>query len=194
VRVPKRLWIPGAVLVVVALVVGGLLWQRGRGDTSLEWAAARTPQGTERISWTDWSAVRAREHAHLSDRSSAHDVRRFLTAGFDDDLTSTSALVTSAPVLQQRFGFSPASLDWELFAQSYQGAVVMMHVPSSVDLDAVANHLTELGYHAPPDPTGVWNGGVDLVTQISANLTPELANWRATRTDPSGSSDIANAE
>jgi hypothetical protein len=175
VRVPKRLWIPGAVLVVVALVVGGLLWQRSRGDTSLEWAAAHAPQGTERISWTDWSAVREREHAHLSDRSSARDVRRFLTAGFDDDLTSTSALVTSAPVLQQRFGFSPASLDWELFAQSYQGAVVMMHVPSSVDLDEVADHLTELGYHAPTDPTGVWNGGVDLVTQISTNLTPELA-------------------
>jgi hypothetical protein len=172
--VPKRLWIAGALLVIVALVVGGLLWWRDRGGTSFEWATGRAPQGTERMSWTDWAAVRAHEHAALSERSSAHDVRRFLGTAFDDDLTSTSALVTSAPVMQSRFGFSPASLDWELFAQSYQGAVVMMHVPSSVDLGDVAAHLTQLGYHAPQDATGVWDGGPDLVAQISPGLSPEL--------------------
>jgi hypothetical protein len=102
------------------------------------------------------------------------DVRRFLTRAFDDDLSSTSALVTSTPVLQQRYGFSPASADWELFSQSGQGAVVMLHVPSS-DLHDVADRLTELGYTEPGDPTGVWQGGQNLLAEISASLTPELA-------------------
>lgn len=172
---PKRLWIPVAALVVVALVVGGLLWFRDRSSTSFEWAVGHAPAGTQRVSWTDWAAVRDREHADLSDRSSVPDLRRFLNRAYNDDLSSTSALVTSAPVLQQRFGFSPASLDWELFSQSYQGAVVTMHVPDSVDLGTVADHLTELGYAAPTDPTGVWSGGTDLIAGISSDLTPELA-------------------
>jgi hypothetical protein len=132
------------------------------------------PAGTQRESWTDWAAVRAHEHATLSDRSSAGELRRFLDAAYDDDLSSASALVTSAPALQERFGFSPASIDWELFSQSAQGAVVMMHVPSSVDLDDVADHLSELGYHAPSDDDGVWDGGPDRVASISPSLSAEL--------------------
>ena len=87
------------------------------------------------------------------------------TAAYDDDLSSTSALVSSAPVLQERFGFSPASADWELFSQSDQGAVVMLHLPSTVDLDDVADHLRELGYREPSDADGVWQGGEDLVAR-----------------------------
>ena len=68
-------------------------------------------------------------------------------------------------MLQQRFGFSPASADWELFSQSDQGAVVMLHLPSSVDLDDVADHLRELGYQEPDDDGGVWQGGEDLVAR-----------------------------
>lgn len=102
------------------------------------------------------------------------DVRHFLTRAFDDDLSSTSALVTSTPVLQQRYGFSPASVDWELFSQSVQGAVVMLHLPSA-DLGGVADHLKQLGYTQPSDPTGVWEGGASLLAGISASLTPELS-------------------
>lgn len=172
---PRRRWIAGAAfLVAVALVVGGVLWWRGGDRTSFAWAAERTPAGTQRLSWTDWAAVRAHEGAALSARSPVPDVRHFLSRAFDDDLSSTSALVTSTPVLQQRYGFSPASADWELFSQSDQGAVVMLHLPSS-DLGDVADRLKELGYTEPSDSTGVWGGGQDLLARISASLTPELA-------------------
>jgi hypothetical protein len=174
--VPRRRWIAGAALLVVAVLVGGgALWWRGGDGTSFAWAVEHTPAGTQRLSWTDWAAVRAHEGADLSVRSSVPDVRHFLSRAFDDDLSSTSALVTSTPVLQQRYGFSPASVDWELFSQGDQGAVVMLHLPSS-DLAAVADHLTELGYTRPSDPTGVWEGGQDLLAEISPSLTPELAN------------------
>jgi hypothetical protein len=173
--VPRRRWIVGAAsLVVVALVVGGVLWWRGGDRTSFAWAVDHAPAGTQRLSWTDWAAVRAHEGAHLSSASSVPDVRHFLTQAFDDDLSSTSALVTSTPVLQQRYGFSPADADWELFSQSDQGAVVMLHLPSS-DLGDVADHLKELGYTEPSDPSGVWGGGPNLLAQISPALTPELA-------------------
>jgi hypothetical protein len=144
---------------------------------------SHAPSGTQRASWTDWAAVRSHEKADLTTRSSTADLRHFLAAAFDDDLSSTSALVGSAPVLQQRFGFSPANADWELFSQSDQGAVVMVHLPGSA-LTAVTDHLRALGYRAPSDPTGVWDGGPDLVARISPDLTPELS-YVAVDTDDS---------
>jgi len=156
------------------LVVGGFLWWRGGDGTSYSWAVGHAPAGTQRASWTDWAAVRAHEGADLSAESSSEDLARFLRRTFDDDLSSTSALVGSASVLQQRFGFSPATVDWELFSQSDQGAVVMLRLPSS-DLDAVADHLRALGYQQPAQADGVWSGGPDLVSRISPDLTPELS-------------------
>ena len=171
---PRRLWIVTGVVVALVAASGGYLWWRGGDRTSFSWAAGHAPAGARRLSWTDWAAVRAHEGVRLSERSSAAQLQRFLDAAYDDDLSSTSALVTSAGVLQQRFGFSPASADWELFSQSDQGAVVMVHLPSSVDLDDVADHLRELGYDEPSADDGVWNGGEDLVASISASLTGEL--------------------
>ncbi|WP_151084239.1 hypothetical protein [Nocardioides cynanchi] len=171
---PRRLWLAGAVVAVLALVVGGVVWLRRGEQSSFAWAVAHAPAGTQRASWTDWAAVRRHEGAGLSSRSSAADLHHFLSRSFDDDLSSTSALVQSAPTLQQRFGFSPADADWELFSQSDQGAVVMVHLPAAV-LDAVPGRLRALGYQEPSDPGGVWSGGSDLVARISPDLTPELS-------------------
>jgi hypothetical protein len=172
--VPRRLWVAGAAVAVVALVAGGVVWWRGGDETSFAWAVGHAPAGTQRASWTDWAAVRRQEDADLSVRSPVADLRHFLDQSFDDDLSSTSALVQSAPTLQERFGFSPANADWELFSQSDQGAVIMLHLPSA-DLDGVAGHLEELGYRAPADAGGVWEGGSDLLAEISPELTPELS-------------------
>jgi hypothetical protein len=176
-RVPKRLIVSVvATLGVIGLVAAVAVWRLGGHDqTSFAWAVGHAPEGTQRVSWTDWAQVRAEEHATLSARSPASDVRKFLDKAYDDDLTSTSALVDSAPVLQEKFGLSPASIDWELFDQSYQGAVVMMHVPDAVDFGDLADHLESLGFTRPDDPTGVWGGGSDVLASISPNLTPELS-------------------
>lgn len=173
---PRRLWIVLGTLV--ALVAGtaiavGYPWSRD-DRTAFAWAVGHAPAGAQRLSWTDWSAIREHEGARLSPRSSPHELRHLLDAAYDDDLDSTSALVTSAPVLQQRFGFSPASADWELYSQSDRGAVVMLHLPGSVDLDDVAGHLRELGYREPDAEDGTWRGGEDLVASISPSLSGEL--------------------
>jgi hypothetical protein len=103
------------------------------------------------------------------------EVRDFLDDGFSADLTSTSALVQSAPVLQQSFGFSPASATWELFSQSKQGAVVTVRMPDDTDFGDLGDRLEELGFPRPEDDDGVWAGGPDLLSRISPDLTPELA-------------------
>lgn len=171
---PRRLWIVVSAVVAVVAVSGGYLWWHRGDQSSFAWAVAQVPAGAQRVSWTDWAAIRAHEDVRLSTRSSAGELRRFLDAAYDDDLSSTSALVTSAPVLQQRFGFSPASAGWELFSQSSQGAVVMVHVDDEVDLDDVADHLRELGYQAPSADDGVWQGGENVVASVSASLSGEL--------------------
>jgi hypothetical protein len=180
--VPRRLWIVVAVVVALVVVTGGYLWWRHDDQTSFSWAVDHAPAGAQRLSWTDWAAVRDHEDVHLSAQSTTAELHRFLDAAYDDDLSSTSALVTSAPVLQQRFGFSPATADWELFSQSDQGAVEMLHVPS-VDLDDVADHLRELGYGEPSDDDGVWQGGPDLLATISPSLTGELQYVALDRAD-----------
>lgn len=166
-------------VLVVALVLAaaglGHRWWEDAHRTDFARAVASAPEGTERISWTDWAGVRRELGADLDARSTPAQVRRFLDRGFDADLTSTSALVQSAPTLQTSFGFSPASAEWELFSQSKAGAVVTLRLPDGTDFGAIGDRLEELGYPRPSNDDGVWAGGPDLVSEIAADLTPELA-------------------
>lgn len=176
----RRLTVAVLVVLAVALVAAAALvavrWWRDRDRTALEQATSYAPADAQRLSWTDWAAVRDALGADLDGSSSAREVQSFLDDGFDRDLTSTSALVQSAPVLQERFGFSPATAQWELFSQSEQGAVVIVRMPDDTDLGDVADELEHSGFTPPgSDPTGggVWDGG-NVLPQIGANLTPEL--------------------
>lgn len=169
----KRLIAVAAAVVVVGLVAAGLLWWRSGPSTDLERAVAMAPPDAERLSWTDWAGVRRELGANLSQDSGTPALQRFLDRGYDRDLTSSSALLQSTPVLQARFGFSPASIDWELFSQSGEGAVVMLHVSDSTDFTDLESRLADLGYTRPGDETGVWRG-LDVLSSAGSDLTPEL--------------------
>jgi hypothetical protein len=158
---------------VLVLVVGVGRWWVGGSDFADAVSAA--PAGTERISWTDWDGVRRELGSDLDDRSSAGAVEDFLDEAFDGDLTSRSALVQSAPVLQSDFGFSPASVSWEMFSQGPAGAAITLGMPRGTDFGEIADDLESLGYVRPDSATGVWAGGPDLLPSIGADLTPELA-------------------
>jgi hypothetical protein len=171
----------GAALVVVLLAVAavaGVRWWQDRHRTDLERALAYAPSGTARYSWTDWAGVRRELGADLDDRSSAEDVEQFLSDGFDADLTSGSAMVESATVLQQAFGFSPADVDWEVLAQSDTGSVLITGLPDGLDVDELADGFEALGYERPDDDDGVWNGGEELVARIAesngSTLSPQF--------------------
>jgi hypothetical protein len=165
------------VLIVAAAAVGWRWWQ-DRHRTDLERAVAYAPSDTARFSWTDWAAVRSELDVDLDARSSAKDVEAFLSDGFDADLTSGSAMVDSATVLQQAFGFSPADVSWELLAQSTSGSVLVVGLPDGIDADELGDGFEGLGYERPDDETGVWDGGEQLVARIAerngASLSPQF--------------------
>lgn len=162
-----------AVLVALALVVVGVLGWRAWQQNDFQRAVSLAPADAQRLTWTDWAGVRTTLDADLDAGSSPQQVTRFLDDAFTADLSPMSALIGSAETLHERFGFSPATLEWELFSQSDQGAVVIMQLPADADMAQVTDRFEELGYQRPEADDGVWEGGVDLLPSIGT-LTPEL--------------------
>lgn len=163
----------GVLALVAVGLVGWRLW-RESDRTPFEQAVRLVPTDAQRLSWTDWAAVRRDVDAG----DATDDVEGFLSDAFDADLSSTSALVDSASVLQSDYGWSPASISWELFSQSPGGSVDVVGFPDGTDLDTVADSLASLGYLAPDDEDGVWLGGEELLARITLDsglsLTPTL--------------------
>jgi hypothetical protein len=169
----RRLALGLAALVVLA-VVGGLLWWWDGDRTRLESAVDLAPASAERLSWTDWNAVRREVGADLGASPDGESVAAFLDEAFADDLTSTSALVASSRTMQDELGFSPGTLDWELFAQGPDGAVDILGLDDQQDVDELAGTLAALGYTEPDEEDGVWRGGADVLARVGPGLTPEL--------------------
>lgn len=169
-RVPL---VAATVLLLATVVVAGVVAWRGSGGTAYQAAVSAMPASTLRASYTDWSDVR--RLADAGDLSSERQAEDFLTRAYDRDLTSASVLVDAAPAMSRHFGLSPFDADWEMVGQGREGAVALLKVPSSVDLDAFEQRLATLGYDEPPGGPGsgeVWSGGPDLVAQIDSALTP----------------------
>ena len=164
-----------AVVVVLVVAVAGLVaWRALTPATPLQEAMELAPADATRFSWTDWDGVRRELDAGVGADSSAEEVDAFLAEAFAADLSSTSALGTSAGVMQEELGFSPATVSWELLAQSGAGAVEVLKVDDDVDLDAVADRLADLGWTEPDEEDGVWVGGPDVLAGVGSTLTPEL--------------------
>lgn len=173
----KRLIVAGAVVLVVLILAGaaiaGVRWWREAHRTELERAMAMAPDDAQRLSWTDWAGVRDELGVRLPGAPTTSEVAELVDQGFAADLTSTSALVESAPVMQVQLGFSPATIDWELFTQSEAAAAITMGLPESADFEELADRLGRLGYAEPSSETGVWKASPDLLGRIGP-LTPEL--------------------
>lgn len=169
-------WVVIGVVVLLLAVAGVVTWRLTKDDPSrFASAAALAPESSERFSWTDWAAVREELGADLSADSSSDDLADFLLEAFDRDLSATTALAESTPTLQSTFGFSPANIDWELFAQGKDGAVVILGMPDDYDFDGLRSRLEEIGFTKPDKSDGVWLGGVDLLETFDGPVTPELA-------------------
>jgi len=171
--------VAGAALVLVLLAaaaVVGVRWWQDRHRTDLERAVAYAPTGTVRFSWTDWSAVRSELRSEVDEDSSPEEVESFLSDGYDADLTSGSAMVESASLLQEKYGFSPADVAWELLGQSPTGSVMILGLPDDFDTDELGDTFASLGYDQPDDDTGVWSGGEELLARIGADgtLSPQF--------------------
>lgn len=161
--------------VAVLLIGAGFVAVRllgGPGSTLGE-AVAMAPTDAQRLTFTDWAAVRE----EVGTAATEGDLAELLDAGFDADLTSASGLVDSAPLLSAEFGWSPATVDWELLAQSGEGAVEIVAL-GEVPEETVTERLEALGYARPDAADGVWVGGTELLAAISGRTglraTPTL--------------------
>jgi hypothetical protein len=148
--------------------------------TSYEDAVSWLPKSTLRATYTDWASVRSLAGGRsLGSSSTTRDVSNFLSRADDLDLTSTSAVVDSTYAMNRLYGFSPLDAQWEMYGQSREGAVDVLRLDRSVDLDGVERNLRRLGYTPPADGAGtggVWAGTTDLVAQIDPSLTPVMQN------------------
>ena len=164
-----------AAVAVLALLAAGALWWRAARSTELERAVGLAPAGAERLSWTDWAAVRSELDADLSASSSSSKLEDFLDEGFDADLTSTSALVESA-------GAAPRAVrvlarEHRLGAVQPVGRRRRAHPPAA-RLGRLRRDR-RLAWRSsatsrPDDEDGVWRGGASLLPEIGPDLTPEL--------------------
>jgi uncharacterized membrane protein len=161
-----------AVLAVAALA-GKVLWDRAH-RSALEKALGHLPADTERVSWTDWAAVRKALHVRTSTSQEPSAVADWLERSYDKDLSAASSIDDSAEAMQRSYGFSPGNADWEAYTQAEAGAAMVLRPVSGVGFDELADRLRALGYRAPSSDTGVWSGGSDLVTSIDPSLTPEV--------------------
>lgn len=169
-----RLAVITVLVVVAAVAVGGLVWWRSQPSSDLERAIRLAPAEAERVTWTDWAGIRDELGSDVGGDSPTGDLVDLLDEGYEADLTSTSALLSSATGLHEEFGFSPATLEWELFSQSAEGAVVIMGLPEDIDLGELGDGFEALGYTRPGEDDGVWVGGTALLPGIAPQLTPEL--------------------
>ena len=166
-----RVFLAGLVaLVLVAL--GAAYVVRKLDRSPLQQALDTVPAASLRVAFTDWKQVRERLHAGPLSTDGA--IEDFIARGYDADLTAASSIEGSAVALHDKYGFSPANAEWEAFAQSRNGAVMVLQLPGGTDMGRIGDNLDRLGYQRPASDTGVWDGGVDLVAGIDPSISPEL--------------------
>jgi hypothetical protein len=161
------------VLVAAVAVVGYRVWSEHH-RTDLSRALDVVPSATKRLSFTDWREVRRELKVDAGTDPDGDLIADLISRAYDTDLSAVSSIDESAAALQEHFGFSPATADWEAYAQADAGATMVLRMPDGFDFDAVRDHLSDLGFTKPGKEDGVWIGGIDLVAQIDPTITPEL--------------------
>ncbi len=164
-----------AAMVLLVLIVAGVVVMRMAGAqdrTRLVDALSRAPEEGQRFSFTDWAAVREEMGLEL-DHPTRSEISDFLDAGYEADLTSNTALVESAERMQVEYGFSPATVEWELLSQDPIGAAVLVRLPASFDFETLERNLARLGYQRPGKDDPIWRGSADQVAAIGG-ITPVL--------------------
>ena len=163
------------VLVLVAgLVVAGIVVGKRLTRSHLEQALRLVPASSLRVAFTDWDAVRRQLDADLGDTPERDAVEALMLKAYDSDFAAASSIDESAGALQETFGFSPATAEWEAFAQGRNGAAMVLKVAEGSDFEVLADNLRVAGYEKPSEDDEVWEGGADLVAGLDPTISPEL--------------------
>lgn len=163
-----------ALAVLGALVVAGhWLWTE-RNRTELSRALDVVPEATQRLYFTDWTGVRRALDVAEDEAPSEATITAMIDRAYDTDLSAVSSIDSAAVALQKYFGFSPATIAWEAYAQEPAGAAMVVKMPDGFAFEEVEENLDGLGFTEPKSKDGVWSGGIDLVAAIDPTITPLL--------------------
>jgi hypothetical protein len=154
----RRITQAGAAVVALVLIWAGAAWWHDAHRSALVKALDVVPGDAQRISWTDWSRV-------IEKVGRTGGTEAILDHAYDADLSSASAMVTSAGPLDT-LGLPITDLRWETFAQSDDGAVVVLRVDSAKHWLA---RLAAAGW--TKDDDGVYDGSA-VATDL--RVSPEL--------------------
>ncbi|WP_300681284.1 hypothetical protein [Nocardioides sp.] len=148
-----------AAIVALVLIWAGASWWHAAHRSALVKALDLVPGDAQRISWTDWSAV-------MKKVGRKGGTAGILDRAYDADLSSTSAMVTSAAALD-KLGLPITDLRTETFAQADDGAVVVLRVDGAQRWVA---RLAKAGWKKSDH--GVYDGSaVAPELQLSPELT-----------------------
>ncbi|CAM3329255.1 hypothetical protein NODU109028_11945 [Nocardioides dubius] len=168
-----RRWTLVVVVVALLAAAAGVAWWMWPRPTTLQEAARLLPADMQRVSFTDWAAIRAEQGV---DDVSGEAGEALVAEALDAELTN-SALAPSSAMLEQGLGLNPLAAQWEVLGQSKAGQVVILRTDES--LAAVRTAITELGFSEPDDDAtsgGVWQGGPDAIAEVSGLATYELSH------------------
>lgn len=158
-------------LVVLALAfVGWKAWERTQ-RTPLEEALDKVPGASLRVAFTDWAGVRKATGTRATEDPGA--ITAMVEKAYDEDLAAVSSVTESAGALQEDLGFSPGTALWEAYAQSRDGATMVLRMPDDFDFSGVRSKLSSAGFTEPDDGL-VWRGGADVVDVLDPTISPEL--------------------
>ncbi|MDP3967002.1 MAG: hypothetical protein Q8Q02_01875 [Nocardioides sp.] len=164
-----------ALALVAILVVAGLraIGVVGGPDTRFTRSLAILPEGSLRVSYIDWTGVRAEVGEGIGPDSDAGDVAEFLDRAFEADLVSTSGLWDTTATLAEVYGFSALDAQSEVLAQGSQGAVTATRLPDDASAEPIEDALAELGYVEPSGGAGaqqIWTGDETVLAQAGPSL------------------------
>lgn len=163
-------WVLAPLLVIGAALTGGYLVSARAGDTrsSLTAALDTLPDDTLVAGFTDWATIR--DHLDLGDASTAADRAALNDDAPLRDLSTRSVIGRAVEEMHQSYGWSAADVDWEVFGQAGDGAVMVAHLDDSVSLSDVRAALRKLEY---TQDDRVWTSS--SVTPTSGELSATLA-------------------
>lgn len=156
-------------LVLGAVGAGGYWASVEAGDTrsSLTAALDALPADTLVAGFTDWRQIR--EHLDIGDATSAADRAALNDNASLQDLSTRSVIGRSVEEMHKAYGWSAANVDWEVYGQAGDGAVMIAHLDDSVSPSDVRAGLRKLNYE---QDGRVWNTTVQTPTtgELSATL------------------------
>src|SRR5665811_100008 len=162
-----------ALLAIAVLVTGGYAASRTPPDarTPLASAAELLAPNTRIASFTDWAKVR--KELGVTSFADGTDREAFLLRAHEEDMSYRSLLEGTALDMHKVYGWSPFNIDWEIYGQADDGALLAAGMGSGLSGSSVEDSLRANGYK---EADGIWSSTTDNRATVAPGQPTALAH------------------